>query len=54
MLDNTHEHVVIAVFTSEDTADQSTIALKNWEMMMHEHFLTNNGSFFQSADVDSA
>jgi hypothetical protein len=33
MTDNKNEHVVIAVFTSEDGADQATIALKNWEMM---------------------
>jgi hypothetical protein len=31
MSDNKNEHVVIAVFTNEDAADQAAIALKNWE-----------------------
>ena len=50
MSDNKNEHVVIAVFTNEDTADQATIALKNWEMMNDDVKFGAIGTIYKKGD----
>ena len=50
MSDNKNEHVVIAVFTNEDAADQAIIALQNWEMINDDVKFGAIGTIYKKGD----